>query len=159
VDAVLDDSPPGEVSPGEVPPLGVVTPPSPGELVVPLGSSVGLLGSAVVVVVVEVEVEVVSAVRASILSRASWRSFSRSAFWTASTMVATQNAVEAKPKKMATDLTVSPVIKFYYFKLHKVFFYKTHRQPFLGIILSHGELLTASTRLDAKLETECKSRI
>jgi len=76
VDAVLDDSPPGEVSPGEVapgevPPLGVVTPPSPGELVVPLGSSVGLLGSAVVVVVVEVEVEVVSAVRASILSRAS----------------------------------------------------------------------------------------
>jgi len=75
-------------------------------------------------------------------------------------MVATQKAVEAKPKKMATDLTVSPVIKFYYFQLHTVFFlYKTHRQPFLGIILSHGELLTASTRLDAKLETECKSRI
>jgi len=38
-------------------------------------------------------------------------------------MVATQKAVEAKPKKMATDLTVSPVIKFYYFQLHTVFFY------------------------------------
>jgi len=80
---VLDD---GEVSPpGDVPALGVVSPPTPGVVVEPGSvSSVGPLGFAVVVVVevlVEVEdVDVVSTVNASILSRASCRSFSRSAF-------------------------------------------------------------------------------